>query len=449
MKSLRARLLVFLLAALTLVGALGGIGLYFRALAEADRVFDEQLEQTAMALRQRSFQPNAPAYGQREAEANLVVQVWSLNGVRVFSSQRYDSLPGLMRPGFSTLQTPDARWRVYGLQTPFNVIQVAQPLRVREARAAQLALRLLAPMALTLPLIGLIIWITVGRALRPLRSLAAEVSARPVEEGAPLPAQKLPMEVRPLVAALNDLLARLAALRDRERRFIADAAHELRTPLTALRLQLRGLQEASDTDRRAAAEQLGAGIDRATRLIEQMLALARQDAPVIAASTQHAVSLLELARDVVAELLPAADARSIDLGVSDQQAPSAAGSVVGDAEALRVLLGNLVDNALRYSPIGSRVDVVIGSSAGLPQIEVIDEGPGIPDAERERVFERFYRLSGSAAGGSGLGLSIVRQIADAHRASLNLGSGPDGRGLRVTLRFGAAVAPKGAPTAGR
>ncbi len=436
MTSLRGRLLLFLLSALLLIGSLGGYGLYQRALAEADRVFDEQLQQTALALRDRSFLQNTPPYGEREAAADLVVQVWSLSGVRVFLSQRYASLPGLTQPGFSTVDTPDARWRVFGLQTPFNIIQVAQPLRARELRAARLALRLLAPMALTLPVIGLIVWATVGRALRPLRSLAAQVGARPADRDDPLPSQKLPTEVRPLVAALNDLLARLAALRERERRFIADAAHELRTPLTALRLQLRGLQEASDQDRRAAAEQLGAGIDRATRLIEQMLALARQDAPALAAPrTASTVSLLELAREVVSEMLPAADARAIDLGVSDH----AAASVPGDAEALRVLMRNLVDNALRYAPAGSRVDVAIGDSAGLPQIEVIDEGPGIAVAERERVFERFYRMPGTTAGGSGLGLAIVRQIADAHRATVALDSGEGGRGLRVTVRFDRAA----------
>lgn len=430
--SLRTRLLLVLMLVLVLVGAIGGIGLYQRALAEADRVFDEQLHETALALRDRSFLPTSPAYGEREAAADLVVQVWSLTGVRVYSSQRHASMPGLTTLGFSDVQTPDARWRVYGLQTPFNVIQVAQPMRVREQRAARLAASLLAPLALMLPVLGLIIWITVGRALRPLRSLAAEVGARPAGEGAPLPERRLPAEVRPLVAALNDLLARLSALRDRERRFIADAAHELRTPLTALRLQLRGLDGASDSERHDSIVALNAGIDRAARLVEQMLALARQDAPEAQAhASASPVILAELARDVVADLLPAADARGIDLGL----AASDPGAVRGDAEGLRALLRNLVDNALRYAPERSRVDVMVERLEGGLQLRVTDEGPGIAPHERARVFDRFYRVAGTSAGGSGLGLAIVRSIADAHGATVSLDEGPGGRGLSVTVRF--------------
>ncbi|MDB5969823.1 MAG: two-component sensor histidine kinase [Hydrocarboniphaga sp.] len=429
--SLRARLLLWLMAALLLVGVIGGIGLYQRALAEADRVFDEQLQETALALRDRSFLPTSPAYGEREAAADLVVQVWSLTGVRVYSSQRHATMPGLTTLGFSTVDTPDARWRVYGLQTLFNVIQVAQPMRMRESRAARLAASLLAPLALMLPVLGLIIWITVGRALRPLRSLASEVGARPAGEGAPLPARKLPAEVRPLVAALNDLLARLSALRDRERRFIADAAHELRTPLTALRLQLRGLAGATDSERHDSVIALNAGIDRAARLVEQMLALARQDAPEAQTPAMAPVVLADLAREVVTDLLPAADARGIDLGLAADET----GAVRGDEEGLRALLRNLVDNALRYAPEHSRVDVIVERRAGALQLRVTDEGPGIALEERGRVFDRFYRVAGSSAGGSGLGLAIVRSIAEAHGASVSLDDGPDGHGLSVTVRF--------------
>jgi two-component system OmpR family sensor kinase len=431
--SLRARLLLYLTSALLLVGIIGGIGLYQRALAEADRVFDEQLHETALALRDRSFMPTSPAYGEREAAADLVVQVWSLSGVRVYSSQRHASMPGLTTFGFSDVKTPDARWRVYGLQTPFNVIQVAQPMRVREERAARLAASLLAPLAMMLPVLGLIIWLTVGRALRPLRSLASEVGERPAGEIAPLRSRKLPGEVRPLVAALNDLLARLASLRERERRFIADAAHELRTPLMALRLQLRGLDGASDSERHDSVIALNAGIDRAARLVEQMLALARQDAPELQIPPSAPVVLADLARDVVTDLLPAADVRSIDLGL----AASDPGEVPGDAESLRALLRNLVDNALRYAPEHSRVDVFVERVDAALQLRVTDEGPGIPVDERGRVFDRFYRVAGNAAGGSGLGLAIVRSIADAHGATVSLGEGSDGRGLCVVVRFAA------------
>jgi two-component system OmpR family sensor kinase len=438
MSSLRARLLAWLLGGVLAVGAIGGLSVYRNALHEADAFFDHHLRQTALVLRDEPVEyllvPRLPA---PDAAYDFVVQVWSLDGVRVYLSRPHAVLPQVTTLGFSTVQTTEGRWRVFGVQAETRVIQVAQPMSVRQDRAAQLALQTLKPFALLLPALALLIWFAVGQALRPLGRLAAALQGRRVEALEPLPEAALPAEVQPLVSALNDLLGRLRGALERERAFMADAAHELRTPLTALHLQLGMLARASSESERAAAmATLSAGVQRAIRLIEQMLSLARQQPRGV---SRAPLRLDELAREVVAELVPLADLRHIDLGV----AAAAPASVSADADALRTLLRNLIDNAVRYSGEGGRVDVAVAaadSAHGGARLTVSDDGPGIPAGERARVLDRFYRPAGSTQPGSGLGLAIVRTIAEAHGASVTLGEGPGGRGLAVTVSFPGAAA---------
>ena len=435
MSSLRARLLAGLLAGVVFVGAAGGWIVYRNALAEADAFFDYHLRETALILRDQPVEYMLPQQiAPADASYDFVVQVWSLDGVRVYLSRPHATLPESTTLGFSTVSTAEGRWRVYGAQALTRVIQVAQPMSVRERRAAQLALSTLAPFALLLPVLALLIWLAVGQALRPLERLTALVKARRVNALEPLSAARLPDEVRPLVGALNELLARLQAALGRERAFMADAAHELRTPLTALHLQMDMLARASgEAERSAAMERLSAGVQRAIRLVEQMLALAREEPRT--PPRRAPVELETLAREVLAELLPLADAHHIDLGLGAARPLT----VSGDREALRTLLRNLVDNAVRYGGDGGRVDVSVeaGGSADAPRAElaVTDSGPGIPPEERARVIDRFYRRAGTAPPGSGLGLAIVKAIADAHGATLTLTSGPDGRGLKVIVSF--------------
>ncbi|HYL01916.1 MAG TPA: ATP-binding protein [Steroidobacteraceae bacterium] len=436
MSSLRARLLAWLLGGVVLVGAAGGWIVYRNALAEADAFFDYHLRQTALILRDQPVEylllpqivPNDAAY-------DFVVQVWTLDGVRVYLSRPHTALPQVTTLGFSTVTTPEGRWRVYGVQALTKVIQVAQPMSVREQRAAELALRTLEPFALLLPVLAALIWFAVGHALAPLQELTGALKARRVNALEPLSDEHLPDEVQPLVAALNGLLTRLDAALGRERAFMADAAHELRTPLTALHLQMAMLARASgESERGVAMERLSQGVQRAIRLVEQLLALARQEPR--SAPRREPVALEPLAREIITELVPLADARRIDLGLSASRPLT----VSADPEALRTLLRNLVDNAVRYSGDGGRVDVALEEESqpgreGRPQLIVSDTGPGIPPEERARVFDRFYRRAGTTPPGSGLGLAIVKAIADAHGAEVRLDTGPDGRGLRVGVTF--------------
>jgi len=435
MSSLKARLLLWLLAGVLAVGAVGGWIVYRNALAQADAFFDYHLRQTALILRDQPVAYQlAPQLPQADASYDFVVQVWSLDGMRVYLSRPHAVLPQITTLGFATVSTSEGRWRVFGVQALTTVIQVAQPMSVREQRAAELALQTLKPFALLLPGLALLIWFAVGHALEPLQRLTALVKARRVDALDALPDARLPEEVQPLILALNDLLARLRAALERERAFMADAAHELRTPLTALHLQMEMLARASGEGERAVAMgTLSAGVQRAIRLVEQMLALARQepraDAPRVP------VRLDDLARGIVAELVPLADAGRIDLGVAAAQPVT----VNGDREALATLLRNLVDNAVRYTPCGGRVDVAVEAApAGAPygaRLTVSDDGPGIPPEERPRVFDRFYRRAGAEPPGSGLGLAIVKAIATAHGATVQLADGPAGKGLAVSVLF--------------
>lgn len=435
MMSLRARLLAWLLGGVVVVGAATAMVQYRNALAQADAFFDEQLRQTALLLRDQPFEYlRVPQLPTENPAYDFVVQVWTLDGVRVYLSRAHSVVPGFTTLGFSTVATSEGNWRVYGVQALRSVIQVAQPLEVRRRQATAMALRAVRPYALLLPLLAVLIFWVVGGTLAPLQKLARAVRSRLSSDLDPLSTAGLPEEVRPLVEGLNDLLARERGAVEHERAFLADAAHELRTPLAALQLQTDALLRSQDeAERRAAADSLAAGVKRANRMIEQLLSLARHEPR--AESLQERVALADLVQETVRELIPLADAKHIDLGVTEAQPLI----VCGNREALRTLLRNLIDNAIRYTPEHGRVDVSVQEgerhSMRAAVLRVADTGPGIAASERERVFDRFYRVPGATSSGSGLGLSIVKAIADAHGASIALGAGLEGRGLSVTVTF--------------
>jgi two-component system OmpR family sensor kinase len=445
LKSLRSTLLAWLLGAVLVTGLAGGYLIYRNSLAEANAFFDYHLRATAMLLRDQAygFAP-APGLPREVPEYDFVVQVWTVDGRRVYVSDPAARLPARITLGFSTELAGDVRYRTFSVVAREYLIQVAQPLGERERRAARLAFRTLLPFGLLMPVLALLIGWIVNRTLAPLNELAARLRGREPTATEPVAVAGLPDEVTPLVDALNDLLGRLAQALEHERAFIADAAHELRTPLTALRLQVDALGAADGSpERQRALARLDTGVSRATRLVEQLLALARQEWREAAAPER--VDMGQLAREVVEELLPFADSRRIDLGVD--AVPGVA--VRGDRQALTVLLRNLVDNALRYTPDGGRVDIrmrsggppapgVAGAGAAPTVVlEVADTGPGIPPEERDRVFDRFYRVAGTATPGSGIGLALVKVIAERHGATIALDSGLGGRGLTVRVTFAA------------
>jgi two-component system OmpR family sensor kinase len=440
MNSLRGRLLLWLMGAVALIGVVGGYFIYRNALTEAHAFFDYQLRVTALLLRDQAY-GFAPRSGLPEEvpEYDFVVQVWTLDGNRIYLSQPKALLPTAAPLGFATEDTAGGRWRLFSVLAPGHLIQVAQSFKVREQRAARLALRTLAPFGLLIPALVLMIWWIVGRALEPLRQVTQSVKSRRPEALAPLPVEGLPAEVTPLVAAINELLGRLGKTLDKERAFIADAAHELRSPLTALDLQLQNLTSSADAPARSLAqEQLRSGVARATRLVEQLLSLARQQGEGTRQPAELALD--ELARELVVEALQIADRKRIDLGLD---APTRV-TVSGEPDSLRALLRNLLDNALRYTPDGGQVDVAVRRESASGQdsavLEVTDSGPGIPEPERARVFDRFYRVPGTVSAGSGIGLAIVKAVADRHGAQVEITTPTRGHGTTVRVRFGGASA---------
>jgi two-component system OmpR family sensor kinase/two-component system sensor histidine kinase QseC len=285
------------------------------------------------------------------------------------------------------------------------------------------------PLLLTTPIAALAIWWLAARNLAPIERLAREVRTRDARSLAAVPTAGLPDEIAPLASALNALLARLSSSLDSQRAFVADAAHELRSPLTALKLQLELLRRADDAETREAARiAIGEGIGRASRLVEQLLALARSEPDAVLPVER--VDLAAAARQAIDDTTPFADSRSVSIALIAH----GGACVKGDPVALNLLVRNLVDNAVRYSPTASRVEVRVRQQSGEVVLEVDDAGPGIPDAERERVFDRFYRRADAAGAGSGLGLAIVRSVASAHAATVRLGPSTLG-GLSVSVSF--------------
>jgi two-component system OmpR family sensor kinase len=433
--SIRQRLLLGLLVGLSLVLGIAGYATYRQARAEVNTLFDYQLQQAALALRRQNLLALAIGGEAGEGEGDLLVQIWDRGGGLLYVSRQDWELPFATQPGFADLLWRDQRWRLFALSAGDRIVQVAQPARVRLRMSADIALRNLAPFLLLLPGMALVIWFGVGAGLRPLHRVAADIQQRRPEALEPVAVERLPAEITPLVQALNDLLARLAHTLDAQRQFVADAAHELRTPLTAVRLQAEMAQRATNLEEQARnLDQLRAGLLRASHLVEQLLAMARLDAAPDAGSVE-AVDLLEVARRVVTEFAPIADDRHLDLGLL----PSDAVLVAGDPGELRTLLGNLVDNALRYTPAGGQVDVQVQRAGDKAVLTVSDTGPGIPATERARVFDRFYRGADAVAPGSGLGLAIVQRIADRSRATVRLEDAEPGRGLRVIVRWPVAA----------
>lgn len=432
MTSIRRRLLVGLLAVVLCGGLIAAFGVYLQARREANELFDYQLKQMALSLRDQTFNPFAADEPPELGESfDFVIQVWGRDGVRLYYSHPRPALPNRARLGYETVATPEGLWRVFSLQQRGLTFQVAQPMSVRDELAATAALRTLIPFLLLLPALGLLVWFTVGRGLRPLEAMARAVKARTPTALHPLPDSGTPEEIRPLVAALNDLLLRLDRTLGAQRRFVADAAHELRTPLTALRLQIQLAERAVTADERAAAfTTVKEGLTRAAHLVDQLLTLARQE-PEVAERPVGAVDLGDLARQIIAEHMLLAAAKSIDLGMARGEAVT----INGDRDGLRVMLRNLVDNAVRYTPGGGKIDVSVFAGAEGPIVEVADNGPGIAPADRARVFDRFYRGAGQDLPGSGLGLAIVKNVADRHRARVILADGPDGKGLAVRILF--------------
>ncbi|MDO9054627.1 MAG: sensor histidine kinase N-terminal domain-containing protein [Gallionella sp.] len=449
MNSLRTKLLLLLLAIISVAWLTTAVFIYFDAHHEIDELFDAQLAQSAQVLLAQAGHDLKDAREDEDDdgiateiagaghkyERKIAFQIRDEHGRLLLRSASVPVDPlAAQESGFADAVIEGKPWRVYTQHDDDGEIrvQVGERHAVRNELAASVAMRLLLPLGIALPVLALLIWFAVGKGLSPLRRIGSEVAQRDPANLAPLEERTAPVEITPLLHALNALLDRLETALESERRFTADAAHELRTPLAALKIQAQVASRAENAEqRRAALDNLILGVDRATRLIEQLLTLARLEPSGGSAELKPGCDLAAIARQVMADLAPAALEKEIELDLSS---PDAA-MINGNADMLAILLRNLVDNAIRYTPEHGRVNVSLQVELERVRLEVLDSGPGIPEQERQRVLDRFYRILGSDAAGSGLGLSIVKRVADFHAATLNLGAGESGAGLRVNVVF--------------
>ena len=431
-QSLLRRLWLWMTVSVVAVG-LGTAALsYVFGYQEANELQDAQLRQIASLVHRWGNFPDSalnPAGADVDKDARIVVQRLGTS-----ADKNGLQLPAHLPDGMHVVESGGHAWRVFVREGDQGRIAVAQRTDLRTDAAIDSAQRTLFPLLALIPLLALLSAWVVQRALRPLRQMARSVDARRESDLQPLPETDVPQEVLPFVRSINRLLQRLHAAMEQQRRFVADAAHELRTPIAVLSMQVDNLaplqREAEAHERLDALQQ---GLRRARAVVEQLLSLARSQGE----QSLHwqRIDPVQVVREVIADLLPLAESRGIDLGLDRADTAQAR----TDPAQLYTLLRNAVDNALRYTPMGGRVDLRVLAARGDLVIEVQDTGPGIPSDQLARVFEPFVRLPGAEGEGSGLGLSIIRQIAQRLGGSVALENAAEGGLiLRYTQRLDAA-----------
>jgi signal transduction histidine kinase len=424
--SLRRRLLLSLWLAVSIVGTASALFAYYQVNRETKELLDNQLQQIAGIVAARG------ADGPRtvKADEHIEIGVWGADGRLQYSSTHLLHAPLAAAAGFSDRKLGTEPYRVYAAVLDGRHIEIAQPVDTREDQAEAAALAAFAPLLVLLPVLALVIALVIRTLLQPVREVAAAVSRRDVLSSEAMQAQSLPKEIAPLVEEINRLLARQGDAVQRERHFIADAAHALRTPLAALQLQVDVLEgSASPSERADRMAELRAGIQRATRLTEQLLSLARKES--LASDTTSVVDLRSTLAEAHAMYAPLAAAAGKTL---DFKANTAA-TVPGDAPRLLLICSNLLDNAVRYTREGGHIEMLSAIEGNSVRIEIRDEGPGLEPDELKRVFERFYTVPGHCNTGNGLGLATVETVARQLGGEVSLHNRSDRSGLiaRVLL----------------
>ncbi len=455
--SLRWRLLLLVSVASLVILVLASVLSSRRARHEVQELMDDQMAKTAQLMLAEAMDgehrladlPSRIAgirgLHPRRNRLTLEYQIGRADGTVLVRSAQAPSIPISGALGYTTVVHDGHPWRSLILETAESSfrIQVIESIPRRDKEALEIAAKTVQPLALIFPLLLAAIYFSVRRGLKPLDDLTSEVTTRSSDNLTPLADRAIPREAQALVAALNRLLYRLGLSLENERRFTADAAHELRTPLAAARIQAQVALRSTDEKKRwHALTQTVAGLDRATRLVEQLLRLARLD-PLARLSSPQKVDLIELSRRVVASILDATPQARIGVEVGEKVCV-----VEGDADLLEIALRNLIDNAVRYSPAGSEVTVFLQADNTVLRLGVRDSGPGVAVAELPQLVERFYRGTSASAEGCGLGLTIVRRIADLHDAELELRNREtDGRvvGFEAILCWAADACIDGAP----
>lgn len=433
MTTLRARLTLWLWIALAVVGSGSAAFVYLRAERETQALLDYQMQQVARLVAARKIDPTVPTAGrtvnpERDPQDDLLVTVRDEAGEVRYSTDTAVPLPTPV-PGFSERRIGTTPYRVYGLDTGARTVAVAQAVQVRHEAALGGALAALLPVIVLIPVLALVIGLVIRRALEPLEATIHTVAERSPLALDPLPLASQPEDLRPLIDAMNRLIGRLRESLEHERRFVGDAAHALRTPIAALQLQADVLDGCRDpAERETRLGELRAGIGRIVRLANHLLALA--------ADGQGRRAQVRTPVDVVLEEIAGLyGTMAAARGVRIELEPDADGDAPGDLGQLLLVVGNLLENALWHTPRGGLVRLRSSRAGEQLVLEVVDEGPGLPDEELGRVFERFYRAPSAHDGGSGLGLATARAVAERLGGTVTLANRGDRAGIvaRVVL----------------
>jgi two-component system, OmpR family, sensor histidine kinase QseC len=462
--SIRKFLLINLLLALTITTTLTVVGNYFLDKQDIERHLDTIMAKTCLSYQAligdnttqldftvlqkavdnvhfrmgKLLKRNIITDQQQQVAEDFNFQVWDENWLPLIRSPNAPTLPlSSGEEGFSNQRDNKGHeWRVFTSYSPRagTMVMVGERRDTRDSFGRTIALDDIYIMLFTFPLSGILIWVVIGRGLSSLNRIAEAVSSRDPIFLKAVDVEDVPLEIKPLIEALNQLFFRLQQAFDREKRFAADAAHELRTPLAALKIQAqvaRGTQD--NQERQTALQNLIIGVDRSSHIVQQLLTLSRLLPETTYIDESMKVDLEKIATDAIAQLVPAALAKNIEIELRKHDRNS---TVYGNATAISILCRNLIDNAIRYSASDGHVLVTISNDAeACVVLSVADNGPGIPAELQDRVFERFYRVIGTKPTGSGLGLAIVSQIANLHQAEVKLSSPEHGSGLQVSIHF--------------
>jgi two-component system OmpR family sensor kinase len=431
--SLRGRLFIGLTAMIVLTGAIGGAFAYKWAFDEAIEIQDSALIQIASLAQNGSF-----IGGQPVLEIEEDAQVWLIELGKTLHGIPDERQLFELKDGLHTANWKGQSIRVLLRTRPDGSrYAAAQPTAVRDDTADDMAVRTLLPIAALIPCLLFVTALVIARSLRPMIRLAENLDARRADDLTPLPEAGAPTELHPFITSINRLLARMRLLMDQQRRFVADAAHELRTPITALSLQAENLDSIElPEEARDRVATLRQGMHRTKHLLEQMLAVARYEAKPFSSEMQQ-VALDDVAKEVAADVLPQAVDRGIDLGFEIVEPVT----VRGEPVTLATMIRNLLDNALRHTPHGGRMDIGVYREDGLAVLQIEDSGPGIAAADLEKIYEPFFRGSRPEGEGTGLGLSIVKRIVENLGGEITLENiaGPGQSGVRATVRLPVAA----------
>jgi two-component system, OmpR family, sensor kinase len=438
-RSIRARLLIGLLASVLAVQLIMYLLTYARIEDEIDDLFDGELERSALSagsVAPQTFIPTRTRKVENPQEEMVVSVFHASEGVPAYQTHPLSGIPRSTPTGFSKRILDGREWRLFGSAVGAQFVVAAQPADVRDRAARRITLRSLWPSLGALPLAALMIWIAVAYGLQPLVKITHDLRKRSHRDLLPLDVSRLPPDIAPLAEALNDLMGRLAGIIAAQRTFIADAAHELLTPLTALRLQAQLLARSKTPSRQQEAmAELQGGVSRTLQLARQLLTLARHDADGEGAD-KTPVDLASVIQRVMSIHLPLAAEKALQTEVGIQESAV----VLGNEEALSILVSNLIDNSIKYTERDGRLLIRLTAASTGAELTIEDSGPGIPVEERGRVFDRFYRRRDTVVTGSGLGLAIAKEIAIRHGASIVLESSGTLGGLSARILFHTATA---------